>query len=604
MSITLDQVTKRYQGVPVVNDVSIDIGDGEFFVLLGPSGSGKSTLLRAIAGLSGVDHGRIALHGRDVTHVAARGRGVGLVFQNYALFRHMTVAENIEFALRVRRVKAAERRKRRQELLRLVALEGMDQRLPAQLSGGQQQRVAVARALAHKPEVLLLDEPFGALDAKIREELRRTIREVQRELGITTVLVTHDQEEAFALADRIGVMNLGRLLEIGRPHELYTRPATRFVATFLGAANLILARQTKDGIRFGERPVSARAAAPVHGAREHEVVAVVRPEEIEVAATREALSSGYMCKGSVDEIVFTGALERMRIHLDHGTDSLSLAYSNGDGTPYLEVTRTQHEQRAFQVTRGQRVAIGVRRVHVLPTPLSSFTVCAPNEALASALTQQPLLAELASRMKTRISTRVEPMMGVPSAHGDSAVFPGTTVIASQPDVAHQAEWLLKRGADEVLILPGNASPPQRVLIHWADEAVRSATLAVSASVLRHVSAEAVYVGIMPEVTPSAQRPHGMRALLDARSEAQAVHGLEMRTELRFGDVAHELSRQLGESPGQMLILGVCEVSRLVERFGALLESARWPVLIVRREHEGEASHVPRIATPTSVVEDR
>jgi sulfate transport system ATP-binding protein len=603
MSITLDQVTKRYQGVPVVNDVSLDIGDGEFFVLLGPSGSGKSTLLRAIAGLSGVDHGRIALHGRDVTHVAARGRGVGLVFQNYALFRHMTVAENIEFALRVRRVKAAERRQRRQELLRLVALEGMDQRLPAQLSGGQQQRVAVARALAHKPEVLLLDEPFGALDAKIREELRRTIREVQRELGITTVLVTHDQEEAFALADRIGVMNLGRLLEIGRPHELYTRPATRFVATFLGAANLILARQTKDGIRFGERPVSARAAAPIHGAREHEVVAVVRPEEIEVAPSREALSTGYMCKGAVDEILFTGALERMRIRLDGGNDSPSLAYSNGDGNPYLEVTRTQHEQRAFQVSRGQTVAIGVRRVHVLPTPLSSFTVCAPNEALAGALTQQPLLVELANRMKTRISTRVEPQLGVPTAtSGENAAFPGTTVIASQPDVAHQAEWLLKRGADEVLILPGNASPPQRVLIHWADEPVRSATLAVSASVLRHVSAEAVYVGIMPDVTPSAQRPHGMRALLDARSEAQAVHGLEMRTELRFGDVARELARQLGEVPGQMLILGVCEVARLAERFGTLLESARWPVLIVRRENESEPSQT-QYAPSTALAAD-
>ncbi|MDB6009240.1 MAG: hypothetical protein JWL65_1490 [Gammaproteobacteria bacterium] len=586
MSITLDQVTKRYQGVPVVNDVSLDIGDGEFFVLLGPSGSGKSTLLRAVAGLSGVDHGRIALHGRDVTHVAARGRGVGLVFQNYALFRHMTVAENIEFALRVRRVKASERRQRRQELLRLVALEGMDERLPAQLSGGQQQRVAVARALAHKPEVLLLDEPFGALDAKIREELRRTIRQVQRELGITTVLVTHDQEEAFALADRIGVMNHGRLLEMGRPNELYTRPATRFVATFLGAANLILARQTKEGIRFGERPVSARAAAPIHGAREHEVVAVVRPEEIEVAPTRETLTSGYLARGAVDEILFTGALERMRIRLEGGPEALALAYSNGDGNPYLEVTRTQHEQRAFQVIHGQTVAIGVRRVHVLPTPLSSFTVCAPNEALTVALTQQPLLVELASRMKTRISARVEPMLGIPNAEGgEGALFPGTTVIASQPDVAHQAEWLLKRGADEVLVLPMNASPPQRVLIHWADEAVRSATLAVSASVLRHVSAEAVYVGIMPNMTPTANRPHGMRALLDARSEAQAVHGLEMRTELRFGEVSHELARQLGETPGQMLILGVCEVGRLVERFGSLLESARWPVLIVRREQE-------------------
>src|SRR5580700_3491689 len=308
MSITLDQVTKHYAGAPVVNDVSLDIGDGEFFVLLGPSGSGKSTLLRAVAGRSGVDHGRIALHGRDVTHVAARGRGVGLVFQNYALFRHMTVAENIEFALRVRRVKASERRQRRQELLRLVALEGMDQRLPAQLSGGQQQRVAVARALAHKPEVLLLDEPFGALDAKIREELRRTIRQVQRELGITTVLVTHDQEEAFALADRIGVMNLGRLLEIGRPDELYTRPATRFVATFLGAANLLLARQTKAGVRFGATDVDGAQSA-----REHEVVAVIRPEEIELAPERSALTTNYLAAGTVEEVAFTGALERLRV---------------------------------------------------------------------------------------------------------------------------------------------------------------------------------------------------------------------------------------------------------------------------------------------------
>ena len=158
----------------------------------------------------------------------------------------------------------------------------MDERLPTQLSGGQQQRVAVARALAHKPEVLLLDEPFGALDAKIREELRRTIRQVQRELGITTVLVTHDQEEAFALADRIGVMNLGRLLELGRPDELYTRPTTRFVATFLGAANLLLARQTKDGLSFGAAE-GLRRMQPTPGAREHEVVAVIRPEEVELA---------------------------------------------------------------------------------------------------------------------------------------------------------------------------------------------------------------------------------------------------------------------------------------------------------------------------------
>ena len=337
MSITLDQVTKRYQGAPVVNDVSIEVAEGEFFVLLGPSGSGKSTLLRAIAGLTGVDHGRIALHGKDVTHVSARQRGVGLVFQNYALFRHMSVGENIEFALRVRRQKAAERRARRKELLRLVALEGMDDRLPTQLSGGQQQRVAVARALAHKPQVLLLDEPFGALDAKIREELRRTIRQVQRELNITTVLVTHDQEEAFALADRIGVMNLGRLLEANKPDELYATPATRFVATFLGAANLLLARQTADGIRFGATPVNARAAEELEGSREHEVVAVLRPEEIELAPTRDSLRTNFIANGTVDELVFTGALERMRVKLADGSVASQLSSAESSGAPILEV---------------------------------------------------------------------------------------------------------------------------------------------------------------------------------------------------------------------------------------------------------------------------
>ena len=579
MSITLDQVTKRYQGVPVVNDVSIDIGDGEFFVLLGPSGSGKSTLLRAVAGLTGVDHGRISLHGRDVTHVPAQKRDVGLVFQNYALFRHMTVADNIEFALRVRRVRASARRERRRELLRLVALEGMDERLPAQLSGGQPQRVAVARALAHKPEVLLLDAPFGALDAKIREELRRTIRQVQRELGITTVLVTHDQEEAFALADRIGVMNLGRLLEIGRPDELYTRPATRFVATFLGAANLLLARQTKNGLRFGTLGAEGGADGSVadvpQGAREQEVVAVIRPEEIELAPARRALVCSYLAAGVVEEVAFTGALERLRIRLSAGAAEAELSRAaNGNGDGLLEVTRSQHEQRAFGVTPGQSVAIGVRRIHVLPTPLSSFTAYAATLAQATELSLHPLLAELASRMRTRVSTRTA---------DEHAAITGAAVIAAEPEAVAKIEWLLKEGVEEVLVLPQGAGPPQRVLIHWADDAARGATRAVAASLLRHVAAEGVYVGILPTSTPDGQRLHSMRALLDARSEAQAVHGLEMRTELRFGDVAEELARRLAESPDQILILGISQLTGLGARFGALLRpEARSPVLIVHR----------------------
>jgi sulfate transport system ATP-binding protein len=581
VSITLDQVTKHYAGVPVVNDVSLDIGDGEFFVLLGPSGSGKSTLLRAIAGLSGVDHGRISLHGRDVTHIAARKRGVGLVFQNYALFRHMTVADNIEFALRVRHMRARKRRQRREELLRLVALQGMDDRLPAQLSGGQQQRVAVARALAHKPEVLLLDEPFGALDAKIREELRRTIREVQRELGITTVLVTHDQEEAFAMADRIGIMSQGRLLEVGAPHELYARPATRFVATFLGAANLFLARRTPDGIQVGGKTMGGAERSP--GAPEEEVVAVVRPEEVEIAPTRETLSSRYLGDGTIGEVTFTGALERLRVHLDAAVHAPLLATGDGDGSTALQVTRTRLAHRGLEVQQGQNVAVGLRRVHVLPTPLSSFTACARSAALADALTRQPLLAELVARMKTRVAVRVEPSLGAADepvqAHGE---FFGTTVIGAEGDNVPRAEWLLRRGVKDLLVLPANAAPPQRVLIHWMGEAARSATLAVSASVLRHVPAEAVYLGIFPGHGDRERHSYGMRELLDARSEAQAAHGLDMRTELHFGDAAQELTRRLAEAPAQMLIVGITELRHFAEAFRALLEGGRWPVLIVQR----------------------
>ncbi len=584
MSIALDQVTKRYQEQPVVNDVSIEIGEGEFFVLLGPSGSGKSTLLRAIAGLTGIDHGRISLHGRDVTHVRARDRGVGLVFQNYALFRHMTVADNIEFALRVRRMRAADRRARRKELLKLVALEGMDERLPGQLSGGQQQRVAVARALAHKPQVLLLDEPFGALDAKIREELRRTIRSVQRELGIATVLVTHDQEEAFALADTIGVMNHGRLLEVGNPNDLYTQPATRFVATFLGAANLLLARQSADGIRFGATPVNAEGPERVPAGREHEVVAVLRPEEVEIAGAREHLSSNYIAKGAVEEIVFTGALERLRVRLLDEPSAAMLLGPGGANDARLEVTRTQPERRDLPLQTGAQVALGARRLHVLPTPLSSFLACAPTEAAAAALANEPLLAQLSTNMKTRVVLRS--IAQGPEVTGSPLPFTGVAAISAGPDAAKTVEWLLRNGANEVLVLPRNAPSPTRVFIHWTHEAARRATLAVSASLLRHVSAEAIYLGIVPEGPPGAGHAAPMRALLDARSEAQSSHGLEMRTELAIGETVSELTRTLSSGAAQMLVLGITDIEHAGTAYRSLLAAQPgWPVLLVYRSGE-------------------
>jgi hypothetical protein len=287
-------------------------------------------------------------------------------------------------------------------------------------------------------------------------------------------------------------------------------------------------------------------------------------------------------RSCVEELVFTGALERLRVRLTNGADEVQLARVNGDDGHYLEVTRTQPEQRAFQVKRGQNVAIGVRRVHVLPTPLSSFTACAPSESEVERLSLQPLLVELASRMKTRVAARVEPELAQGNCSQQEGTFSGAAVIAARPGSLQSIQCLLERGAEEVFVLPPNAPPPQRVLIHWADEGARAATLAVSASLLRHLSAEAVYVDVMPHGTPETQRSHGMRALLDARSEAQAAHGLEMRTELRIGNVASELARQLGEST--LLILGISEIKGLAHRFGELLSSTpRWPLLVVYRE---------------------
>jgi len=578
MSITLEQVTKRYQGQPVVNDVSLTVAEGEFFVLLGPSGSGKSTLLRAIAGLVDIDDGSIALHGSDVTHVGARERGVGFVFQHYALFRHLTIADNIEFALRVRRMKAADRRERRKELLKLVALEGMDERLPAQLSGGQQQRVAVARALAHKPQVLLLDEPFGALDAKIREELRWTIRRVQRELGITTVLVTHDQEEAFALADRIGVMNLGRLLEVGAPRDLYARPTTRFVATFLGAANLLLAVQGADGIRFGATPVDATVRTPALTGREHEVVAVLRPEEIELAADRDQLSTSYMGRAKVEELQFTGALERLRLKLLDNHHAVQTTGNGGEGR--IEATRTQPERRALPLAVGATVAVGARRMHVLPTPLSSFSIHAADESAAQALAQAPLLETLATRMKTRVATCAD-TAGEPNAR------PGVAVIAGDDGAATRTAQLLRAGANEVLLLSPATALPEQICMFWLDDAARHATMAVTASLLRHLPAEAVCVATAPAGRRDARRANALRALLDARSEARAAHALETRTELVPGEGPEAVGDYLAGLSAPLLVLGAADIAAAEATLGAVLaRRPGMPVLVVYREVRG------------------
>jgi iron(III) transport system ATP-binding protein len=249
--IEIERVSFGYGATRVLEDVSLSVQKGEFFAFLGPSGSGKTTLLRLIAGFGTPDSGRIRIGGRDATREPPWARNVGLVFQNYALWPHMTVAQNVAFGLERRRVPRAERERRVKAALDLVGLAHLPERRPAQLSGGQQQRVAIARTLAIEPEVLLLDEPLSNLDAGLRAGVRAELVELQRRLGLTTILVTHDQEEANAAADRMAVLNDGRVLQVGTPAELYDHPASRFVAGFLGTANLIEGEVAAGGFRAG-----------------------------------------------------------------------------------------------------------------------------------------------------------------------------------------------------------------------------------------------------------------------------------------------------------------------------------------------------------------
>jgi sulfate transport system ATP-binding protein len=313
MRVEIRRLTKTFDAYTALDEVSLDVREGEFCALLGPSGSGKTTLLRIIAGLEFPDQGEVCFAGEDVVRRAARERQVGFVFQHYALFRHMSVFENVAFGLRVRprRVRPfeAQIRERVMELLRLVQLKRFASRYPNQLSGGQRQRVALARALAIEPRILLLDEPFGALDAKVRKDLRRWLRDLHRRLGLTSVFVTHDQEEALELADQVVLMREGRIEQIGSPREIYDRPATPFVYEFLGSANRLPCR-----VRAGLVDVAGGRFDPPYGVGIADGAAMlfVRPHDLAVEPTGRAEGM----PATLTSAMTTGPTFRLRLKLE------------------------------------------------------------------------------------------------------------------------------------------------------------------------------------------------------------------------------------------------------------------------------------------------
>jgi putative spermidine/putrescine transport system ATP-binding protein len=290
--VRLSGLRKRYGSLAAVDGVDLEIEQGEFFTMLGPSGSGKTTLLRMIAGFERPDSGSIELSGVDVTRTPPYGRNVNTVFQDYALFPHMNIVENVEYGLRVRRVAKAQRRRRAQAALEMVRLPGLGERKPVQLSGGQRQRVALARAIVNEPEVLLLDEPLGALDLKLRQEMQLELKRIQREVGITFIFVTHDQEEALTMSDRLVVINQGRIEQLGTPVEVYERPATAFVAGFIGVSNLL----ERDGRSF-----------------------TIRPEKIRLLDPGDAVLAGSHSEaGRIADVIYLGVLTRYVIELRAG----------------------------------------------------------------------------------------------------------------------------------------------------------------------------------------------------------------------------------------------------------------------------------------------
>jgi putative spermidine/putrescine transport system ATP-binding protein len=339
-AVTLEGLERTYGDVVAVGGINLEIADGEFFSMLGPSGSGKTTTLRLIAGFELPTAGRVLLHGKDVTSVPPFDRDVNTVFQDYALFPHMTVGQNVAYGLEIRKVPRADRDRRVTEALAMVRLEGFEKRKPGQLSGGQRQRVALARALVNRPRVLLLDEPLGALDLKLREEMQIELKEIQKEVGITFIYVTHDQDEALTMSDRLAVFNRGAIEQVGTPADVYEHPTTTFVAGFVGTSNLL-------------QNAVARAVFGRDG------MFTVRPEKIRIADPSEAPADDeHSALGTVREVVYLGSDTRYIVALDAGGE--------------LVVTQQNLQTSSMEVlsAQGQPVRLIWKKRHVLSLAFS------------------------------------------------------------------------------------------------------------------------------------------------------------------------------------------------------------------------------------------
>lgn len=539
MSLQVQHLTKRYAGRAVVQDVTFDVADGELVALLGPSGSGKSTILRIVAGLTAADSGRVQVDEADVTALPPKARDLGFVFQNYALFEHLTVADNVEFALRVRKMGRYERQQRRDELLELVGLGGSALKYPSQLSGGQRQRTALARALAHKPRLLLLDEPFGALDARIRQELRQGLRDLLRRLGTTAMFVTHDQEEAFAVADRIMVLHRGRLLEQGPPQQLYRSPQTEFVASFVGRANLLPGELTANGVRIRLDGTPARPDAVPQ-----RVKVLLRPEKLELFADDSSSDpssieggrgsdGGFTCRARVERTEYLGASERVHLLIDEGRP----ADQGKNARNYvLEALRPIDRAMRLPLQSGDRVSVAAKALHVVSQPNLRVLVVADADDDGCTLAEAALdFGERGHALVTLIGgVSRNPQWHARLEHYRQAFAGDLRVI----DVDRHGTGLLEAARihlqgerHDLLLLPASLREAARTLEFLRDTDIRhlllaareGTPLAADGAPRWSVLLRAFAAG-QPDLDLIAELAGGMGAQVDVRDLAGALHG--------------------------------------------------------------------------------
>ncbi len=586
MSIELKNISKYFANQAVVNNVSLEIKNGEFFVLLGSSGSGKTTILNIIAGLIAPDQGQVLLHDKDVTYLPTQKRKIGYVFQNYALFQYMTVAQNIEFGLQVRKVQKEVRQKKRDELLELVGLVGLGDRMPGQLSGGQQQRVALARALALEPDVLLLDEPLGALDAKIRIGLRRSLKRIQRQSGVAAILVTHDQEEAFDLADRIGVMNYGRLIEVGTPQQLYQYPKTEYVASFLGSANLLLGQIYQKQVFLGKHSFPLPEKENVDRT-DNRAQILFRPEDVAMAETIEDLGCFSLGEGRVIEKGFNGPNQYLQVEMPaiEGVRAISPPIPFGVSGFIVEISRSPEQSATFPVSLGSKVWVGIRRLHMLSHPGMSFLLVNDGSLRSdSAISVGGYLSRMAHAHVTMLSmgkneelleksieeARKKIGSGMASIDVQKSLlsFPlsiakavekkpvDLVIMGWRPTAGfHQPESVLAAGEHHLLLATEPISRFSRALICLASGEPAKDTVVFSGRLLRHLGAEVTLMTVLSSTSQSNFNEKRIERFLSSSQNTLTYFGLPAQTKIRSGSLVQAVEEEMKSKKYDLVVLG-------------------------------------------------